>query len=115
VFIPNTQGKLSVLKGFNLFGEPDFDRGETVPCAVVKLIGIADKTSVRTDSSASRGNAEETLTEARILFPANVEVSSGDRFEINGFTLRVQSVHPRYNITGKLDHFDVALEKWITP
>jgi hypothetical protein len=79
---------------------------------IVKLEQRTDKTSVRTDSSASRGSAKEVLADARILFPKNVILKEGDRIRVVGMLLTVQSVWPRHRITGELDHWQVDCEVW---
>lgn len=112
MFIPNTQGLLSSQAGTNLYGEPDFLEPRTVPCGVVKLNRIVQKTSVRADSSGSRGNSDEFVSQAKILFLPSSEVRTGDKFEIHGMMLRAIKVHPRISISGILEHYEVDFEAW---
>jgi len=111
-FIPNTRGRLSRKVGNNVYNEAVFSEPKTVECGVVHLRGAAQKTSVRTDSSASRGNAEEVVAAAKILFQPHIEIGLGDRFEIAGLTLRVTSIQPRIAVTGQHDHNEVEFEVW---
>lgn len=112
MFIPNNKGQLSRNLGFNAYGEPSFGPAKTVACGVVHLSMVDQKTSVRTDSSASRGNADEVVFKAKILFPAGTAIFDGDRFVINGQKLRVKAIEPRYAVPGNLDHLEVDFDRW---
>ncbi len=113
MFVPNTTGYLSLRSGWTAQGEPEFEiHRQLVACGVVILIGRTVKTTVRADSSASRGSAEEDVNVAKILFPAYVTIRKGDRFEVSDETLRVTGVQPRRAVTGVLDHYEVELERW---
>jgi len=81
-------------------------------CAVVHLIGQVAKSSVRTDQSGSRGNAEEKTDQAVILFPIGVSIKTDDKFEIAGETLRVVGIEQRFDVIGRLDHYEVTLERF---
>lgn len=113
MFSPNTTGILKRRLGYNKFGEPLWSAPETVPCAVVHLQVKTQKTSVRTDSSATRGNAEEVASTARILFPIGVFVEKDHKFTIRGNELRVVSVEPRFAVSGRHDHDQAELTVWI--
>lgn len=112
MFLPNQVASVERAHGFNKFGEPRFMAATMVPCAVVKLIGIAEKTTVRADSSASRGSAEELSTNAKLLFPIVFRPTKGDRVSIAGEVMRVSEVHPRFAVGGHLDHFETDLMRW---
>jgi hypothetical protein len=88
----------------NIHGETVWADPIEVPCGVVHLKKTVQKSSVRTDSSASRGNAEEIVVSAKILFPVYVEIEQGDRFEIMGFRLEAINIEPRNNVRGEHDH-----------
>lgn len=115
MFIPNTFANVFHRRGYNLYGEPHFDEPKRVPCAVVKLDIISDKTSVRTDSSASRGNANELLTETRLLFVAGQGVGLGDKVDFEGTLMVITQIFPRRNVNGEIDHLDCVLQKWTDP
>jgi hypothetical protein len=111
MFIPNNKGRLFKRAGYNKFGEETFSTAVEIPCSVVKLQGTLVKSPIRTDSSASRGNADEIISSAVILFPTYVtRPVIGDKFEIAEMTLRVLSVEPRYSTIGTLDHIECAFE-----
>lgn len=110
MFIPNTTCTLRRLTGTDVFGKPVYDSPKTVPCGIVRLEEASKRTSIRTDSSASRGNAMEETTISRILFPANVRVKQGDSIIFGDFSLLVMSVWPRVSIAGKIDHWQADLK-----
>ena len=79
---------------------------------MVHLNGLAAISSVRTDQSASRGNAEERTEIAKLLFPSTVTIGLEDKFEILGHTLRVIKIQPRNSVLGRLDHYEVDFGAW---
>lgn len=112
MFIPNQIALYSYKTGDNKFGEPTFSSNTSVQCAVVHFGAGYGKTSVRTDSSASRGNAEEQKIAAKILIASAIVPAPGHRLIIIGRTLRALTIEPRYAVTGKLDHYEVDYEVW---
>lgn len=112
MFIPNNRGTLTPTDGTNLYGDERFGQAVVVPCGVVHLNKIIQQTTVRQDSSASHGSAEEFVSTSKILFPASVNVKTGWKFEIAGIALRVMSVEPRFNVRGALDHYEADLQSW---
>lgn len=108
MFVPNQTCSHIAKSGLRTrHGEPIFLDAVTVPCAVVRLEPSVQHTSVRADSSGSRANAEEVATNATILFPAYVTVQNDDVIEIAGYRLEVKTVHPRFHVTGILDHYEI--------
>lgn len=93
----------------DLYGQPSYGASSEAMCAVVKLDVSAMKTSVRTDSSASRGNAEERVSVGRLLFPATQQIAIGDLVNLMGYTVEIMSVQPRLTVFGALDHFEADL------
>lgn len=112
MFIPNVFAMVAQPVGHTIHGEVMFDPSVRTPCAVVRLDYSAQKTSVRADSTASRGAAGERVAQSRMLFPENVRIEVGSKVEIAGLTLRVTTKEPRYAVTGRLDHFECDLEHW---
>jgi hypothetical protein len=113
IFKPNTKCVLYENLGFNTFGEPKFSSPKEIGISIVRLITADMKTSVRTDSSATRGNAEEeTSPKAKFLFSRKIRPNKGDKVEIHGITLRIISVEPRIDVLGTLDHYESDLEAW---
>jgi hypothetical protein len=107
---PRTPCLLREPQGRDLFGQTTLGPARPAVCAVVKFEIGADKTSVRTDSSATRGNAEEITAAARLLFPPLFRPSLGTVVELHGNRVEIKSVHPRLTVTGQLDHYQVDCE-----
>lgn len=113
MFIPNNTGILTPRAGRDLYGQTaTFGEPVSVRCSVVHLINEIGKTPVRTDSSASRGNAEDAQPTAKILFHRRREPNFEDKFEIEGLALEVMKVEKRFDVLGQLDHFEVDLRAW---
>lgn len=98
--------------GYDRYGKEQLGNSYTAKCAVVKLTQVSEPTSVRTDSSASRGAAREIIADARLLFPKTTAVGIDDKVEIMGVSLKVLSVFPRTTIGGQHDHNQVDLMVW---
>lgn len=112
MYRPNTTGMLSRADAKNEFAERSYSDPVEVACAVVFLKTMIVKTTVRSDSSATRGNAEELTAQAKVLFSPSTDVKMNDKFEKDGVALRVVGVQPRRAVTGKLDHIEVDMEAW---
>lgn len=107
MFLPNTIALWRRRTGVNDYDEPVWGAPVRVPCAIVHLGEGAQKSSVRTDSSASRGNVVESVADAKLLFPITVKLSLIDQIEIFGVTLQASRIEPRNNVLGRLDHYEV--------
>jgi Mg2+/Co2+ transporter CorC len=110
MFRPNISGVLRRRGGFDKFGQPLWLAPVSVRCAIVELTSsIKDvNRGVRQDDS----NNERRDAQAIILLEKGSSPEIGDRFEIQGLTLRVSSAHKRYTIGGVLDHFECEFEAW---
>lgn len=95
------------MDGSDIYGKRQYTAWRKVRTGVVKLTEVSDKTSVRTDASASRGSAQELKADARLLFPTSVVLNPGDRVRVHGMLLTVKSVFPRHSVTGHFDHWQV--------
>lgn len=109
MFIPNAYCTVRRRNGTNLYGKAIYTKPQTIRCGVVRLSEMSSPTSVRTDSSASRGSAKEERAISRLLVPANTKLVSGDEVTLGEFVLTVNGVQPRYAINGKIDHWQVEL------
>lgn len=89
-FIPNTTCLLYKNIGYNTFGEPKFGRGELTRCAIVKLIGADEKTTVRSDIAASKSHAIDDTVDAKILFKSNCKVERVIRSKSGDIQLLLQ-------------------------
>lgn len=111
--VGNSSGMLTRKVGTTRRGEPEYAATpERVKVDVIQLIAQIAKTSVRTDSSATRGNAEEDQAEAKILFQKRTKPGEGDRFILHDVVMRIESVQPRIDTFGDLDHWECTLVLW---
>lgn len=114
MFRPNTFCHVSKRAGFDDWGRESYGQRKRIPCSVVRLRVTSEKTSVRADSSASRGRAHEVQADSVVLLPPTQEVSIGDRLELMGYSFEVESVHPRLSIMGRHDHNEIGLKVWVS-
>jgi len=114
MIFPNVPCRIFQLLGDkDEYGESQYARPTPAHCSVVKLSNSSKSTSVRADSSASRGSAKEVLADARLLFSVNTQIKIGDRLEIYGFKLEVSSVRAHFQVfQNKIDHWQVDLNAW---
>lgn len=110
ILIPQLYGLLSRQNGTDLYGSPVYGTSIRVGLGVVRLQLGARKTSVRADSSATRGGSDETTIDAVLLFEPKVEPQMLDRLVVHGVTLRVVGFQPRFDLLGNLAHWQVDLE-----
>lgn len=110
---PNLKLTHEALTGRDVYGAETFAAKRTEGCCIVKLKEISQKTSVRTDASATRGYADEFASSSRLLVLPSTQVQIGDRISIVGVTLRVTSKFPRHDVEGRLDHYEVEGSPWV--
>jgi hypothetical protein len=110
MFRPNVTGLLHRLTGTDLYMRESFAAPVKCPAAAVNLKVKTDKTSVRADSSASRGQADEVISDARVLIVAYMKPANGDKFEFDGVSYKIVSTHVRRTVAGKVDHYECDLE-----
>lgn len=110
MFIPNIRCQIRRRVGTDMYGKASYGPAKAGMCGIVRLEQDSDNTSVRADSSASRGTSKEENTHARLLFPARIELRQGDIVSVVGMELVVQSIWPRHSISGHLDHWQVDLQ-----
>lgn len=110
MFSPNAVGMLYKRAGYDKWGQPVVVEPVECPYAQVNFKREADKTTVRADSSASRGQADEVVSRARILIARFITPEIGDEFEADGNRYRIISVFPRKTVFGRLDHWECDLE-----
>ena len=112
LFRPNTTCLLQSASGAtDVYGKRTYGPATTVPCAVITYDLATLKSSVRADSSGSRGRAFEVAGTARFLFPVTVTIKRGDLVTKGGYTLRVTEIHPRHAVDGRHDHNEVDFER----
>ncbi|MBX5130822.1 hypothetical protein HJB53_30490 [Rhizobium lentis] len=109
MFTPNRTGSLMRKTGRNLEGEETYGDPVAIGLSIVNLATSSQKTSVRSDSSASRGQADEMAAErGKILTKETLAVD--DLLSLSGSVFRVLGAHPRYTVLGAFDHNEIYLE-----
>jgi hypothetical protein len=105
---------MSILRkvGNDLRGQPRLCPIGSELFAPVKLEFSSTHSTVRTDSSGSRGAADEAMGNVIILCVPATKVRLDDQLVIDGHQLRVTKTHKRYTPTGVLDHVQVWCELW---
>lgn len=86
-------------------------------CAVIWLRDEVKKTTVRSDSSATRGRAEESTADARLLFKPDVKIATGDLVEIKlrgaeMMIVEVVGLRRRIDVGGSVHHIEMEGNKW---
>lgn len=113
MFKPNLKCRVQISSGKNdVYGQPIPGRYVNERCAVVKLNLSNEKSSVRADSSASRGNAIEEEAVSVILLPATTQANKDDIIEVAGVKLRISARQPRFDVSGRLDHYEINATMW---
>lgn len=113
MFQPNQTVVITQKSGqTDMYGQPKGSTRVKEKCAIVKLEIRNVSTTVRSDSSASRGHGKELVADALLLFTKTTAVQIDDKIEIAGGAFRVIAKHPRFNVAGVLDHYEVSGQIW---
>lgn len=116
MFLPNSSCELYRRNSTpDVYNAYSFQAGVTVRCSIVTLDVKVAKTSVRADTSASKGRAEEEIGLTRILFPANTEINEYDIVVVDGQVAEVIRIFPRRNVLGRVDHLQVDFRRGALP
>lgn len=78
------EGTLYKKGGMDLYGEAKYEFAAQIKMGVVSFVDSIDKTSVRADSSASRGKAEIALFDAVFIVPLSAPIAKEDVLIVNG-------------------------------
>lgn len=73
---------------------------------------MSEKSAVRADTSASRGNARELVSDIDVLLSPKTVARIDDIIEVAGFKFRISRVCMRHNLQGRLDHFQIGGTFW---
>ncbi|OAD82875.1 hypothetical protein ATN89_17485 [Comamonas thiooxydans] len=109
-----TTMRIDVFKklGVSAYSEPIYaERPVKERCAPVRLRFKSMATTVRTDSSGTRGHAEEEVAEIRILVPPLSVVRIDDVIGMLETKVRVIGREPRFNVRGILDHYELTCDQ----
>lgn len=112
MYLPNTTLKIRSTLGFDEYGQERIGSLVTEPCAIVYARYKSDKTTVRTDSSASRGHGREKVSDARILVGPKTVSKLDDKIEVASLSFRIVDKQPRFDVNGNLDHYQLEAESW---
>lgn len=112
MFRPNQNCVIRKQDGHDMYGMPKPGAKKKERCAIVRLKQLNDKSSVRADSSASRGNAREIEASVLILLQPNTIAEIDSIIEIFGDRYRIMSMNPQFAISGRLDHYEVECDYW---
>lgn len=113
MFRPNQNCQIQKASGKNdVYGMPV--PGAKLPerLAIIELNILNEKSSVRADTSASRGNAQEMEVISKFLLTKNTAAEINDILIYGGHSFRVKSMFPRHNLQGVLDHYEVTCTFW---
>lgn len=99
--------KISRAIGFDGFGQPKFSDQQDIYCAIVKHEVSTQQSTVRADSSSTKGHAYEDIANFIGLFQPNEIINKEDVLEALGAKFRIIGIHTRLTVTGKLDHYEV--------
>lgn len=110
-FTPNLVGQLQRKIGYTIDGQQILSPAVACQFAIVNAKRQQEKTSVRADSSASRGMADEITTAlGRILVAKHERIEIGDIFSFDGDSYEIKSTHIRRSVFGEIDHFECDIE-----
>lgn len=111
MFIPNNTCYIRRAGGVNRNGEKTFSPKESIRFGLVRFDLKVEDSTVRADSSATRGNVKEFHASGRILVPVSVKPNYGDIVIVEGRVFRIKEVEPRFNVLGFLDHYELDLAR----
>ncbi len=110
----NTNAKCFIRKvlSYSMHGESRLGQPVGERCAIAVRRDEVAKTTVRADSSASRGYADEFLATNKILIDGKTVAKLGDQLEVAGAFIKILTMHQRYDTAGRVDHYEISGELW---
>lgn len=112
MIIPTLRIELWRKQGSDLFAQPKFLKMVSERVCPVRLSFQTDNTTVRTDSAGTKGHAQEPSAQVVLLAVPKTQIQIGDKLVVLGHALRVTEKHPRYTVTGVLDHHQLHASAW---
>jgi hypothetical protein len=102
----------SILKvtGHDLYGAEITGCKKREFCAVLELSRSAVFSTVRVDSSATRGAANESRAVAKLLLSSRTSAEIGDLIVVHSYRLKVASKSPQFSASGKLNHYMIECD-----
>lgn len=112
MFRANQYCRLQLSSGNDVYGQPLPFIYRKERCAVVKLVLTSTRSTVRADSSATRGNARELQAQSIILLSPRTHAHINDIIEIGDVRLRIEGIFARHDVLGRLDHYEINAAVW---
>lgn len=108
VITMNVPCVISLRSGNDAYGVPKYLAGKPSLCAVVKLVRRSQHTTVRADSGATRGHADEVVADAVLLVSKKIEPVIDSKIVVRGVSMRIVSIRDRMDVMGRLDHYEIG-------
>ena len=112
LFSPNQRCVLVKMGNMDIYGQKHVEKRITENCAILKSKKNSTKSSVRADSSASRGNAQEITADYWLILENSTQADIDDLIEFRGLRLKIIGLHPRFSIRGEHDHTEALCKIW---
>jgi hypothetical protein len=113
MFNPTLPITIEVASGeTDVFGQPTAARVVQERCSVVSLTRRSAKTSIRADSSATRGNATEIEADGTLLLSPTTAAGIDDVATVAGQRVRLVAITQQFDLNGRLDHHEVMVVHW---
>lgn len=112
MFRPNLNCVIREQDGADVYGMPKQGAKFKERCASIKFSVSNEKSSVRADSSATRGNAREFEADALFLVSPKSRAEIDGLIEVMSHTFRIISKFPRHAVDGRLDHYEIGCDYW---
>jgi hypothetical protein len=112
MYRPNQYCEIQKVDASDIYGMPVAGARHQERCSVVELVILAEKSSVRADTSASRGSAIEMETKSKFLLSKTSAAEVNDAIIFAGNRFRIVSRFPRYNARGSFDHYEITCSYW---
>ena len=113
MFRPNQDCHIQKSSGKNdVYGMPVPGAKVKERLAIIELNIASEKSAVRADTSASRGNAQEFEVISKFLLAKNTAAEINDILLYGGHGFRIKSLFPRHDLQGSLDHYEATCTFW---
>lgn len=110
---PTIPVKVWKVTGYDLHAQPVLLPLPDEKICPVRLSYKVERTTVRTDAAASKSHAFDNTAQVVILAVPATKIEKDSRLELLDQVLRVVERHPRFTVTGVLDHYEVHCDAWV--
>lgn len=97
----------------NIYGESKYHFMRSASVGVVNFTEGVVQSSVRADSSGSRGKADVETFNAHLIAPLGSGVKLDDVIVMEGVKLVVVSVQRRWGLRGRQGHLEIGANVWV--